>query len=364
MEGSLLAYERIAVVYRIAGIALLYILWAVTGRNMAGMFLLLFLVILMLFRWRFPKLIWTLLLDQLAVIAAAAMWENGAYALSLGVFEVIYAGCPILLLPAIFYLVFYRQEIFLGVLLVQGIFTGLALYGWRRQQQSLLKRMDSDSKRYYKLEDLKQELLAANIQVAKMAELSERSRIAREIHDNAGHEIVAAYMSLQTVQELLKMDTAQAEELFLEALESLEAGIRKIREAVHNLAPLADMGVDALHRLCEGFTYCPVEFKVYGDLFRVPVYLWMILEVCLKESLTNILRHSAAESVKVSLDITNHIVRLCVENDGTGKSAASFGIGLRNLRQRAGAVGGNISVDDKDGFRLVCVLPIQTEGSF
>lgn len=358
IEGNTLSHERIAVAYRAIGIVLLYILWAKTDRDMAGLFLLLLLLILMLLRWRFPKLEWTLVIDQLAVITTATVWENGVYALTLDVFEAVYLGCPVLIIPAIFYMTFYRPEMQLGLMFVQGIFAGLGLWGWCRLQQSSLKRMDSDSKRYYELESLKQELLAANVQVAKIAELSERSRIAREIHDNAGHEIVAAYMSLQTVQDLLKADTAEAEELFHESIGRLESGIGKIREAVHNLAPLTDMGVNALRKICEEFTHCPVELMVYGDPSRVPIYLWVILEACLKESLTNILRHADAKSVNATLDITPHIVRLCVENDGAKKNAGYTGLGLRNLQQRAKAVGGNISTALSDSFRLICVLPI------
>lgn len=363
MKESIITYEGIAVLYRIAGIFLLYLNWIKTGKSIAGVVLLLCLVILMLLRWRFVKLRWTILIDQFVIMAASLQWENSYYALSLSAFEVMFSGSFILLIPILLSSIFLYGDILNGIFIVQSVFSGLCLYGWRKQKEAFLKRMDGDGKRNHELESIKQELLAANISVAKMAELSERSRIARDIHDNAGHEIIAAYMSLQTVQELLKADTNLAEELFGEALGRLETGIDKIREAVHNLAPLTDLGVAALRKLCEEFTYCPAELKVYGDTAKVPVYLWMILEPCLKEALTNILRHSEAKSVMVDLDITSHIVRLCVENDGGRNSERPFGIGLRNLSQRAMSVGGNISVDSVNGYRVVCVLPLHTDGS-
>lgn len=362
IHKSISLYEKAAVAYRVVGILLLYILWLKTDSDVAGLFLLLAILTLMLFRWRFPKLNRTIVIDQLIVIGVTFLWENSRYALVLGMFEAVYLGCPFFAFPAVFYTVIYRPEGMLCLLLVQSAFAGAALWGWRSQQEFALRRMDEERSRYYETDRLKQELLAANVQVVRMAELSERSRIAREIHDNAGHEIVAAYMSLQTAHSLLEADTAKAEELLGEALGRLELGIGKIREAVHNLTPLTEIGVIALRRLFEKFIHCPAELIVYGDPSKVSVYLWVILEVCTKEALTNILRHADAKSVTATLDITPHIIRLCIENDGVKKGGGYAGVGLRNLQQRVKAVGGNISTDLSDCFRLVCVLPINQKG--
>ncbi|WP_367565753.1 sensor histidine kinase [Lacrimispora sp.] len=356
-------YEKAAIAYRAAGIFLLYLLWTRADSGLAGLFLLILLLILMLLRWRFPKLKWTLFLDQFAVMAASVFLESSGYAFTLGVFEAVYLGCPFFTLPAALYAIFYRPQGFLWLLLAQSTFAGIGLWGWRRQQESALRRMDEERRQHYETESLKQELLVANVQVARMAELSERSRIAREIHDNAGHEIVAAYMSLQTAQALFEGDIAEAQELFHEGMGRLEAGIDKIREAVHNLTPLTEIGVGALRGLCEKFPHCPVEFIAYGDPTKVSVYLWAILEACLREALTNILRHADAKRITATLDITPHIIRLCIENDGVKKGTGHAGLGLRNLQQRATAVGGNISTDLSDCFRLVCVLPLGQKGA-
>jgi signal transduction histidine kinase len=101
-----------------------------------------------------------------------------------------------------------------------------------------------------------------------------------------------------------------------------------------------------------------------------------VLEPCLKEGLTNAARHGAPGKVSVTLDIGPRIVRLCVHNEaggsaglGVGAGAAGpaehgearaevQGLGLRNLRQRARAVGGSLTTDTSNGFRLICVLPL------
>jgi signal transduction histidine kinase len=222
--------------------------------------------------------------------------------------------------------------------------------------------LNQNYKKRHELERLKDDLLIANVQVAKMAELSERGRIARELHDHAGHDIIAAYISLQVIEELIETDPENAKKIYTEAMRRLQVGIQKVRDTAHNLTPLTHIGLDYFESLCEDFKHCPMELKVYGDTSKVPIYLWSILEPCLKEGLSNILRHSQATKVTVVLDITPYIVRLSIENDGinilsNGKQSP-YGMGLRNLRYRAKTVGGNISIDVSQTFKLICVLPL------
>jgi len=104
---------------------------------------------------------------------------------------------------------------------------------------------------------------------------------------------------------------------------------------------------------------CDVKFNVYGDTMTVPIYVWTMLESCLNESLTNAARHSSAKQVNVDLDVTPHIVRLCIENDCVSQGGGKLGNGLRNLRHRAAAIGGSLSVDSGEVFRVVCVIPLK-----
>jgi signal transduction histidine kinase len=226
------------------------------------------------------------------------------------------------------------------------------------------KQRDKTAERYYDLENLQSDLTAALSQVERMTAVAERTRIARDIHDNAGHEIVAAYMSLQTAREMLNSQDSQVIELYDSALERLNNGANKIREAVHNLSAVTFLGVDNLREICQRFPMCDVQFNVYGDTMTVPIYVWSMLESCLNESLTNAARHSSAKQVSVDLDVTSHIVRLCIMNDCLTENAcrgSRLGNGLRNLRHRAAAIGGSLSVDSSDTFRVVCVIPIKGE---
>jgi signal transduction histidine kinase len=308
------------VVCKVVGFSLLFISWIESGEA-TGFFPFIVIGIFTVIRLRLPNMWLTIIIDGILLL-----FVGEYFALSIFVISEL----------------FYRA--------------------WAGERKRGLKMRDAQAGKYYELEQLQGDLLTATAQVERMTALSERARIAREIHDNAGHEIVGAYISLQTARELMPGTEHEILELYDTALERLEAGVTRIREAVHNLAPVTSFGVEALRETCDRFPLCKVRLNTFGNLSAVPMYCWNLLEACLNEALTNIMRHAEAKQVTVELDATPTIIRLSIENDGAKHKVKAAGMGLRNLRYRASAVGGNISVDAGEIFRVICVIPLITYG--
>ena len=344
-----------------AGLGLMFALWLTEGGT-GGFFLLLFLALMSIFRWRFPKLKATVLIDAAVCILFSAYWEYTHYALILVLFEGIYRRFYWVGILLVYSFISPDQ---LGwrfaVSVVLGGLCGLFLGNWEQAFQQKFNLRDIEAEKFYELEHLRDDLASTLAQVEQMTAVTERARIARDLHDNAGHEIVAAYISLQTVRPLLETEEADTLELYDTALRRLQSGVDKIRETAHNLQTVTSVGVESLLETCQNFPACPVNFRTYGDTARVPVYVWTVLESCLNESLTNVVRHAVASRVSVELDVTRHIVRLCIENDGAAPSRSGMGTGLRNLRQRTIAIGGSLAVDAGEVFRVTCVIPLQEE---
>lgn len=335
-------------------------LW-LTESDTTGFFLFLFLLVMSLLRWRFPKLGATVMLDCAACILTFFVWPYALYGLILILFEGMYRRFYFVLLAGhVFYFMDYF-DLSYALLLAFGALSGVFLSGWRKEQGQKLTIRDEEAGKYYELEHLQSDLVATIPQIERMTVVAERARIARDIHDNAGHEIVAAYITFQTARDMLDGADTDALELYDAALARLNSGVNKIRETAHNLQTVTTLGVESLLEICEKFPVCPVNFSVYGDTSRIPIYVWSMLESCLNESLTNATRHARPSYVSVELDATQHLVRLCIENDGAKKSKGGMGSGLRNLRHRAIAIGGTFSMDMGEKFRMICVIPIKEE---
>jgi two-component system sensor histidine kinase DesK len=357
----------VALLWRLGGVVLLCGLWLADPRNEFGLILVLLLATLALARWRFNLPAWTTLADQAACAAVLPFWPPAAFAFALPVLDSCLAARPAYALPSIVALFFFRAWS-LPVVAAAGAaaLAGFAVHLWRIQLRGAREEADRDRRERYELESLKSELLSANVRVARMAEVAERARIARDLHDHAGHEITAAGLALDAYRGLHEQGDPQADELLDEARRRVADGMEILRRTARGISPDASVGVGSLEEICRRFSACPVAFAVHGDTAAVPIHAWGVLEPCLKEALTNASRHEAPRGIDVSLDVGPHIVRLCVHNPSAGlphrpvrvAAPRGQGLGLRSLAQRAGAMGGSVTTDARDGFRLVCVLPL------
>jgi len=358
-----------AVLWRALGICLLSALWFRGGFGAEALVLILLLAILAIARWRFPRFpAWTALVDQAACVAFLFLWPDAVFALALPAFDAAAAGAPWLALPVLAIVTAAGSwSVPLAAALTGAALAGWAVRLWAAQVESARRDADRDRRDRYDMEGLKGDLLAANIRSARMAELAERARIARDLHDHAGHELTAAHLALQAYGKLRESGDPQAEEMLEQARRRVGEGLEVLRATVHGLTPRQAVGLGAFEEICRRFTVRPVAFGVHGNTERIPVHVWSVLEPCLKEALANGARHAGTGRIDVNLDVGPRIVRLSVHNGPrpgaapgapVGAASEGSGMGLRNLRQRAHAVGGSVSVDASDGFRLVCVLPL------
>jgi signal transduction histidine kinase len=339
--------------------------WLVGGTGPAGLVLVLTLCIMTIARWRYELPAWTVVFDQAACIAAMTVWPDAAYGLIIPLFDAVLFGAPWFAIPSVIAVIVLKTwSLELAGFACAAALAGWCLRMWRIQVERARSQSDSDRRERFALESLEAELVAANIRVQRMAELSERARIARTLHDHAGHELTAADLALQAFEQLWKDGDPQAAEMLSQARRRLSGGVEILRTTVHGLAPRAALGIDALEEICGRFTAAEVVLSVHGDTDRVPVHAWGVMEPCLKEALTNAARHAHAERVEVSIDVGPFIVRLSVhtfEPCPGSRSGDLGGLGLRSLRQRAHAVGGSITTDTTNGFDLICVLPLGEE---
>jgi len=362
-KRELWTFESATNLWRLLGLLFLCLLWLQNPVSEGGVILLLFLIVMTLARWRFHLPGWTVLIDQTACLLTMMYLPIAVLGLAMPGFESFLKREPWFVLPTVIVTAFYPETSFLLVVfLIQAGVSGAILGGWAKGTKKNQIEADRQRRDRYELESLKEELLLANAQGAQMAELAERNRIAQQLHDDVGHELTASILALQAFEHLWKENDPTAVDMFNQAQKRLTNSGIHLRETVHNLKPVKELAIEGLHEIADQFTLCPVNFQVFGDTSKIPAHLWMILYPTLKEALTNTIRHAKPTKVEISLDISPHILRLSVYNDGVSKDRESqeAGIGLRNLRQRAKALGGSLAIDTSDGFLLICVLPIET----
>lgn len=183
-----------------------------------------------------------------------------------------------------------------------------------------------------------------------MALVSERERIARDLHDTAIQELFGAGLTLQAA---LSAADPRIQERLNEVVEKQDGVIRQIRTAIFGLTARqsSDSLIDQVRAVVDeasrvlGFrpaltTAGPV------DTLATPELTEQLIPV-LREALSNVARHARASKVEVDLAYTNGAMALRVADDGVGLPSPLnlAGDGLRNLRQRAAELSGTVVIE-------------------
>ena len=188
------------------------------------------------------------------------------------------------------------------------------------------------------------------------AQLDERRRVERDLHDGAQQRLLALAAQLQAA--LLNGDPERLRDAMAAGVRESRTAVRELRELANGLHPsvLSDGGLTAA--LDEVASRLPVRVhsadpnRRYPD--RVEATAWFIAS----EAVANALKHADARRVDVTVEAEGDELRLTVDDDGLG-GADPDGSGLRGLADRAEAVGGRLVVGPGavGGTSVQAVLP-------
>lgn len=259
---------------------------------------------------------------------------------------------------------FFSGEALAAILFILALcaLSGHLTHLLRQKQSSFQQIYDRERQIRYDLEEAKSRLLGASREAAHVAEIRERNRIAREIHDSIGHKLAGILLQLQAANKSFARDEAKARELLTSSITSLASSVDLLRETVHNIKPREQIDLTYIENIIANFQFCNVSFKHSGDFATVNASHIEIISSTIKEALTNTARHSHATQVHIQLDIHEQILRLYIKDNGTGCEQIREGLGLSGMRERIHNIGGNFSINTKDGFMIVCVLPKDEKG--
>lgn len=227
----------------------------------------------------------------------------------------------------------------------------------RQKEFSFRQVYDRERTIRYSLEEANTRLLTAASEAAHLAEMRERNRIARDIHDHVGHNLAGILLQLQVVQKLRGSDPDRADQLLQQAIDSLSQSLHLLRDTVHNLKPREKLGLDYIRKVIENFRFCPVHFSHSGDFDSLSATHTAIITSVLKEALTNAARHSGATEMEISVDVRERIIRLFIKDNGRGCKTIREGLGISGMKERVQNAGGTVSISSRDGFMIVCILP-------
>ncbi len=231
------------------------------------------------------------------------------------------------------------------------------------------RRLDRRKQAELHLALLSNEIEEQTNEMKALAVATERTRLAREVHDDLGSRLMLISLQLQLAEELAAEDVGAALEQLEQSREQLHRAWRGLLAVIDAELPLGEEKlVDVLQSLV-----APLGVQAHlileGDLERLPTPLATVVYRTVQEGLTNVYRHACPQLVTVHVILICGYVTITVTNDSgvdlppTHLVESSGGFGLLGLRERAEALGGTLEAGPtvEQGWRLRVVLPVAEE---
>lgn len=235
----------------------------------------------------------------------------------------------------------------------------LRFYSKNQQLRNALKEADES----------KAQLEEAYKEISRTAVYEERNRIAKDIHDNAGHSMTTVIMQTEAAKLLIDTDPAEAKTRIISANIQAKNALEQMRESVHLLAGRAQ--VRTLKEEIEEIiaqTIDGTELKIRCNIEDISLDDEKSRFLCnsVKECLVNGIRHGKATAFFIEMKREFSNVCLLISDNGCGAGGEiKEGFGLRGLREKAEKLGGRCTFSSEvdEGFETEILIPLEKHTS-
>lgn len=218
---------------------------------------------------------------------------------------------------------------------------GMAAFGLMERRESLHRLAESKSE----------------AQLKQISAIAERERISRDLHDLVGHSLSSIALKAELAEKLLFRDqTEKARQELSELAQLSRSVLSDVRHAVSDIKQ-KDLASE-LTRLEGELSRQGFEVAAEWHLPPLSADRESTLVMIAKELVTNILRHSNGQRVRLNITHTDNNLRMEVGDDGECKNM-DFGNGLNGIVERLNFFGGKMDVTQNEGLQMTITLPLE-----
>lgn len=234
----------------------------------------------------------------------------------------------------------------LAILLVLLLLLGFSAY--KRQRLNQKNRLQS--------EIMKQQDIATKAVIE--AEENERNRIGSDLHDGVGQLMSAAKMNLSAISDRIVFKSEQDQQAFEKSILLVEEGCKEVRTVSHSIMPnsLLRSGLsNAIKEFIEKLDNRTLKINLHsvGLNERLDSNIETVLYRIIQECVNNVIKHSGANSLDISLIKDDDGISATIEDNGKGFQLNSAnkgdGIGLKNIQTRVNYLKGTLDIDTSPG---------------
>ena len=214
------------------------------------------------------------------------------------------------------------------------------------------------------LDESKMELQKAYDELAEVTALQERQRIAKDIHDTAGHSITTVIMQTEAAKLILESNPQEAKSKIVAANLQAKHALEELRESVHLLSGRrARLSLkESLQQIIDESTDgTGISIRNAIEDVTVSDEAYRFLCNTLKEGISNGLRHGGATAFWFELRTNGKMIEFLLSDNGSGMDLNELkeGLGLFGMKDRAEKLGGKmvLSSEKDEGFEIYLSIP-------
>ncbi|MCQ6276282.1 sensor histidine kinase [Bacillus sp. V3B] len=211
-----------------------------------------------------------------------------------------------------------------------------------------------------KREQLEAELAFANKRISDLIVQEERQRIARDLHDTLGQKLSLIGLKSDLARKIIDKDPEQARTELKDIQQTARTALNEVRKMVSNMRGIRLK--EEIIRVKQILEAAGIRYDSEKDLSlsNVSLFVENILSMCLKEAITNVVKHSKATTCRVSIKQNDKEVVIKVSDDGIGiisEDVFEKGNGLLGMKERLEFVNGNLEVMSGNGTTIAIKVP-------
>lgn len=211
-----------------------------------------------------------------------------------------------------------------------------------------------------KREKLQDQLEDANKRISELVKLEERQRIARDLHDTLGQKLSLIGLKCDLAGKLITKNPVQAQTEIKEIRQTARIALKEVREMVTQMR--GTRLEDEMFRIRQILKAAQIHLIMEGDLNlnHSSLMTETVLSMCLKEAVTNVVKHSNATICTIVIEQSRSGVIVTVKDNGIGLPDATercHGNGLRGMKERLEFVNGSMELESNQGLTVIIKVP-------
>ncbi|CAI9392505.1 sensor histidine kinase [Niallia sp. Sow4_A1] len=208
-------------------------------------------------------------------------------------------------------------------------------------------------------DQLQEQLEDANKRISHLVKLEERQRIARDLHDTLGQKLSLIGLKSDLARKLVYKDPEQARLELKDIQHTSRSALNEVRKMVSEMRGIKLKDELLLVKKIVEAAEINLTCDIASNL-RISSIAENIISMCLKEAVTNVVRHSHATACSISIHQNNKETIMEIKDNGTTpfkEEDAHNGNGLAGMRERLDFINGTIEITSKAGTIVTIAVP-------